>query len=398
MHDEGGTSQQTSGKLFTRDFILGFLALFVFLAADRSLTPTLPIYFTRLGSNEGEVGVLIGICAAASLVSRFFVGGALLRYQARSIMMFGALLSAIAFLASVVLRPFWPFAMIRFLQGVALACIDTAAFASIVNVIPLAYRTRALGYVMLAPSLSLAIAAPLGVFVINRYSSNTYFLSCAALTFCALFLSSMVKDRETDTPNPKKAGSFHFSSLVNLKILKPAVVTFLELFVWGSVAAFFPLYAVQCGVTNPGHFFSAMGIVMIACRMFGGKIMDTCDKEKLIVTFLLTLTVMLIILSFSRTLLMFIIVGAVWGIGAAFFVPVAMAYALEYSGSSDGTAVGTIRAIFDLGLAVGPTVTGIIIPFTGYRIMFLFMAFICLVNVSHFHFYVRKRRPAAPAA
>lgn len=102
--------------------------------------------------------------------------------------------------------------------------------------------------------------------------------------------------------------------------------------------------------------------------------------------------------SFSRTLLMFIIVGAVWGIGAAFFVPVAMAYALEYSGSSDGTAVGTIRAIFDLGLAVGPTVTGIIIPFTGYRIMFLFMAFICLVNVSHFHFYVRKRRPAAPAA
>ncbi|HOE16492.1 MAG TPA: MFS transporter [Syntrophorhabdaceae bacterium] len=390
MNDEGNAPRQTSGRLFTRDFIIGFLSLFVFLAADRSLAPTLPIFFTRLGSNESEIGVLIGICAAASLVSRLFVGGALLKYQARSIMMLGALISAIAFLASIAFRPFWPFAIIRFLQGVALACIDTAAFASIVNTTPLAYRTRALGYVMLAPSLSLAIAAPIGVFTINHYGSTVYFFSCAVLTLCALFLAWAVKGQEAVAA--KKAGSFHFSSFVNLKILTPAVVTFLELFVWGSVAAFFPLYAIQCGVTNPGHFFSAMGIVMVACRMFGGKIMDNCDKEKLIVTFLLALIVMLIVLAFSKTLPMFIIVGAVWGIGAAFFVPVAMAYALEYSGSSDGASVGTIRAIFDLGLALGPVVTGMIIPLTGYRIMFLFLAFICLVNVSHFHFYVRKRR------
>jgi len=32
-------------------------------------------------------------------------------------MMVGALLAAITFLASIVFRPFWPFLVIRFLQG-----------------------------------------------------------------------------------------------------------------------------------------------------------------------------------------------------------------------------------------------------------------------------------------
>ena len=86
-----------------------------------------------------------------------------------------------------------------------------------------------------------------------------------------------------------------------------------------------------------------------------------------------------------------IIVGAFWGIGGVFFVPMSMAYALEYTGSSDVAAVGIFRAISDLGLGLGPVVTGIIIPFTGYPIMFLCLALICLINMSYFQFYVRKK-------
>jgi MFS family permease len=91
--------------------------------------------------------------------------------------------------------------------------------------------------------------------------------------------------------------------------------------------------------------------------------------------------VILIILSLSKTVPLFIFVGAVWGIGVAFFVPIVMTYALEYSGSSDGAAVGTYRAIYDFGIGLGPVVMGVIIPLTGYRIMFLCLALICLINL-----------------
>ena len=332
--------------------------------------------------------MLIGIFAIAALVSRVFVGGALLKYRAKSVMMVGAFVFIIAFFALIVFRPFFPFLIARFLQGVAFACIDTAALASIIGVIPSAYRTRALGYYMLSPSLAMAVAAPLGMFIINQYSFTALFLSCAGLAFCALLMSWKLKGQEIAIP--QEGSPAHSATYFNLRIITPAITSFLHLFVWGALSAFFPLYAIQCGVTNPGLFFSSMAIMMVAGRLFGGKIMDTCNKEKLIIAFLPSMAVILIILSLSKTLPMFIFVGAIWGIGVAFFVPIIMVYALEYSGSSDGAAVGTYRAIYDLGIGLGPVVMGIIIPLTGYRIMFLCLAFICLVNLCYFQFYVRK--------
>ena len=94
--------------MFTRDFILGFFAFFFFLTANQSLTPTLPIYLTKLGSNEREIGILIGILAVAALASRLFVGRALLEYREKTVMMVGALLSVVTFLALMIFRPFWP--------------------------------------------------------------------------------------------------------------------------------------------------------------------------------------------------------------------------------------------------------------------------------------------------
>jgi MFS family permease len=71
-----------------------------------------------------------------------------------------------------------------------------------------------------------------------------------------------------------------------------------------------------------------------------------------------------------------------------------MSYAFEYAGTSDGAAIGTFRGFSDLGLGIGPVVVGVIIPLTGYRLTFLSLAIIVLINMSYFHFYVRKRRDA----
>ena len=396
MDNETHTPRQTGTRLFTRDFIFSFFAYFFFLAAVNSLTPTLPIYLARLSSKEGEIGVLIGILAVASLASRLFVGRVLLSYRAKSVMMVGTLASVVIFLAYIVCRPFWPFFAVRLLQGAAWACIDTAAITSILGIIPYAYQGRALGYFMLAPSLAMAVAAPFGMFLVGQFSFTTLFVSCAGLSLCTLFLSWKTQDQSIALSH--EATASRFASFLNLKIIAPAISSFLQLFVWGSVTAFFPLYAIQCGVANPGLFFSAMAISMIVGRIFGGTILDTFNKEKILLTCFSVSTVALITLSLSRTLLMFIIVGAFWGIGAAFFLPASMSYAFEYAGTSDGAAVGTFRAFSDLGLGIGPVIIGVIIPLTGYRIMFLCLAGIVVFNLCYFQFYVRKKRNIAAQA
>ena len=264
-----------------------------------------------------------------------------------------------------------------------------SVIALIVKVTPLAHRGRAIGYLMLASGFAMAIAPSFSMFFVNQFGFTIFFLFCMAVSLCATLLSSTLKGPKIvrpDTGTPTQNTFF-----LERKIIVPAVSALCYYFVLGSVTAFFPLYAIQCEVKNPGYFFSATAIMMIAGRALGGKVLDTWAKATIILTFTFTSMVAMVILSFSRTLPMFIFIGLLWGAGVAFIMPVSMAYAFDYAGFSGGTAVGTFRALTDFGFAVGPMVMGLIIPLTGYRIMFLCLAFICLINLCYFQFYVRKR-------
>ena len=162
--------------------------------------------------------------------------------------------------------------------------------------------------------------------------------------------------------------------------------------------AFLPLYAIKQGISNPGLFFSTSAIMTIAVRVLGGGTADKYSARKIIVAFLITSIVGTIMLSFAKTLLMFIAVGVLWGIQGAFLFPAFMTYSFDYAGSSSGTAMGTFRGLGDSGLALGPMVMGIIIPLTGYRVMFLCLALICFINLCYFQFYLKKRNSVAVSA
>ena len=100
----------------------------------------------------------------------------------------------------------------------------------------------------------------------------------------------------------------------------------------------------------------------------------------------------MIVLSYSKTLPMFILVAVIWGSGNAFLMPTLVAYALDRAVSSPGTVMGTYTAISDLGVALGPIIMGIILRFTSYPSMFLCLALVGVINLSYFYFFVRKEK------
>jgi predicted MFS family arabinose efflux permease len=382
------TQKNTVRSILTRDYVISFLAFFGFLIAFNALAPTLPIYLKGVGSSAREIGALVGTMGISSLISRLLVGKVLIKRSEKLIMMWGALLFAVSFLALVVFRPFWPLFLARLLQGIAFACLDTAALAYAIRIMPVANRARAISYFLMAPSLAAAIAASSAVFVVNHYSFTVLLMACTGCSLGAFVLSGILK--QGDAARPMAATSVN-TVYFERKILAPAVTSFLFYFCTGAIGAFFPLYSVECGVMNPGLFFSAAAVMIIVVRTVGGKVFDICSKEGLIVVFLLLSMVNMVMLFFSSTLPMFVVVGLLWGTGVAFLVPVTLAYALEYAGSSDGTAVGSHQAFMDLGLALGPVIMGIIAPLVGYRLLFLCLALICLINLCYFQVYLRRK-------
>jgi MFS family permease len=379
---------QVTQKILNRDFVLAFFAQFAFISVFYTLIPTLPIYLLRSGSKETEIGVLIGIFFVSSLVLRPFVGKALLKIPEKHFMITGALLFALSSFAYLLAPPFWPFLIVRVFQGIGLAFFHTASFTLIAHISPGAHRGQSLSYFLLAPNVSLALAPSMGMFLINHFSFTLLFLVCLGVSLCSLFITNKLGRRQIGPPEGVSTENGFFLSW---KALPPSIISFFNFIMWGALTTFFPLYALYRGVANSGLFFTAIAIMFILGRAFGGKILDLYSIERVLPSLLIICVISMTILAFSKNLPMFILVAVIWGIGNALFTPAVMAYALDRASSSKGPAIGTYTLLSDLGLGLGPVIMGIIIRLSSYPIMFLCLAVIGIINLIYFYFFVRKK-------
>jgi MFS family permease len=376
-------------EILTQPFILTCLAQFTFSVAFYVLLPTLPIYLSRLGSSETEIGLLVGAFAAGSLALRPLVGKALSRHSEKKVMTAGAFLFALTFAALLFVSPFWPFLGVRLFQGIAYALFNTAAFTLAVNISPETRRGQSLSYALVSPNVAMAMAPSLGMAVVNHFGFTPLFIACAGLSICVIFIAQGVRRPQPFEPvDPLPEDS----ALLNRKALPPSCVVLFHNSCWGAVSAFLPLYAMGKGVSNPGVFFSAIALTMVLGRVFGGKLLDTYDKYKIIYVILMGFICVMVMTGCSETLLMFVMSGLLWGTAAGFLMPTVMAIAIDRAGpAARGSAVATYTALSDCGIALGPVMAGVVIRFTGYTGMFVGMILMEMLNLTYFHIFVRKR-------
>ena len=121
-------------KIFTRDYVFCFLAQCAFSSVLFILVPTLPIYLSKLGTREAEIGALIGISSISSVVLRPFIGKGLSKRPEKGFLIGGALILTLSIVALLWVSPFWPLLVARIFQGASAALFYTSSFTLIANV------------------------------------------------------------------------------------------------------------------------------------------------------------------------------------------------------------------------------------------------------------------------
>lgn len=375
-------------EIWSRDFTLGFFAQVVFSSVFFALIPTLPIYLSRLEVTEAGIGVLIGGLSVFSPLLRPFVGRALLRVREKSFMMAGALLFSLSSAAYLIAKPFWPFLIVRVLQGIGLALFATASFTLVARISPEARRGQSISFFYLAINIAFALAPSFGMALITHFDFPVLFLVCAALSVAALIISMQLREEPLDLTDE----SLRKQPLLSREALPPAIMAFMGSFVWGAVTAFFSLYALHHRVSNPGFFFAALAITLILARGLGGKVLDLYARETVLLPCMVAQTLAMALLAFSSSLPMFIIVAVIWGMGNAFYYPTLVAHAIDLAGSSRGPAIGTYMTLSDLGIGIGSVAMGIVLHLTNYTVMFLCLSLMGVLNLFYFFFFVSKKR------
>lgn len=376
-------------KIFSREFLLTFSAQLAFSFSLFILIPTLPIYLSRLGTVEAEIGILIGASSVSSVVMRPFVGRSLLRRPERNFMFGGALLLALCSIAYIFFYPFWPFLIIRVFHGFGFALFYTASTTFIANISPEEHRGQSISYFFLAFNFAFALAPTFGMFLLNQFNFTILFLVCTILSLCSLVLCTRLSKNASTR---SEASSAEDRSLLSAKALPPAILAFFTHIIWGALTAFFPLYALEHGMSNPGLFFAAFAFMLILGRMFGGRILDLYSKEKIIFPCLLTYIIATLLLAFSKTTPMFLLVAIIWGAGNAFAFPAFVALAIDLAGPSRGPALGTFTALSDLGVGLGAVIMGGVLRVTNFQIMFLCLTLTGIINFVYFYFGIMKKQ------
>ncbi len=378
----------TQQKIFSRDFILCFFAQFVFSMVFCILIPAIPIYLSRFEAREAEIGFLVGIFSISSLVLRPIVGRALLTLPERKFMIAGIILTVFSCLAYLIAPPFWPLLIVRIFHGIGLALFMTAIFTMVANITPETHRGQLISYFYLAGNLAFALGPYFAMLLINRFNFIVLFLVCTGLSLCSLFITTKLVKREVI---PLEDQSLKVQTILSREVLPPAVIALMLNLIWGTLSAFFPLYALRRGVSNPGIFFIFLAITLILGRVLGGRLLDIYERRKVIIPCLAMIFLSLALLIFSTTLPMFILVAVILGTGWSLLYPSLFIYAIESAGPSQGPAMGTFTALADLGAGIGPMIMGILLQWTSYPIMFVGLALIGAINFLYFYYAIGKK-------
>jgi MFS family permease len=309
------------------------------------------------------------------------VGRALLNIPEKKFMIAGVLLYVLSSIAYLLAPPFWPFLAVRIFHGIGLALFNTAIFTLVANITPEMHRGRLISYFYLSGNMSFALGPYFGMVLINRYNFVIVFLVCTGLSLCSLLITTKLGERKDI---PLKNQPLKIQTILSLEALPPSIIAFMLNIIWGTLTAFFPLYALGHGVSHPGIFFVFLAITLILGRTLGGRILDMYDRKKVVIPCLTAIIISLAILTFSTTLSMFILVAVVLGAGWALVYPSLLIYAIENADSDRGPAMGTFTGLADLGVCIGPMIMGIIIQRTSYPIMFFCLTIIGVINLLYF--------------
>jgi MFS family permease len=175
----------------------------------------------------------------------------------------------------------------------------------------------------------------------------------------AFLLSFRLK---ADSPDRTQRFRISLKQIVALEVLLPTLVIFFVAFAYSGIGSFIAIYGGLRGVKEIGLYFTASAICMIFIRPISGKIADKYGHDKSIIPGLVILMAALVLISFSRSLPMFILAGVVAALGFGTSQPLLQAMIMQIVPKERRGAAGNTNFIgIDFAFLIGPTIAGAVI-------------------------------------
>jgi len=326
-----------------------------------------PVYADSLGAPATIVGLVSGLFALTALVFRVVSGPAIDTFNRKYVLIGSMFVLVTSFVANIVSRTIPMLVFSRLLTGVGMSFMTASSFTMAADSLPNDRMGTGIGYFSLGTALGGAIAPTIGLKLVETVGYTPTFVILAAVMLLAISCAMTMKTSFT----PVKPFTITLSSIIAKETLVPAVIFLLLAMTSHSLNAFLVLFSQQQGVTsNIGYFFTVSAISMLFTKLMIGKLADRYGVVKAVAPALLCFAAAFLLISYSRTLPMFLLAAFLTSFGFGGCHPALFALCMKsVPEERRGAASSTTFIGIDLGSLVGPVIAGVLAEGLGYANM-----------------------------
>lgn len=377
--------------LFSRSFLLLWSATFLGYFGFQLLAASLPLYAVTLGADDAAIGLLTGVIALASLVSRPWVGWWLDRGGARwGISVAGGFyaLSAVGFVLSRTIPGLIGF---RILTGIAIALSSTTSQVLAITLTPDHRRGEALSLLSLATSVGQGAGPPTGILVAQRAGYAGLFGASAVLG--ALGGGLALNLRRTA---PVHSIRPHSARVIHSGVLLPGIILAALMLTFGVNFALLAVHASRRGLANPGLVFGTFAVGQVLVQTLLRHVSDRFGRGAAIGPGLILVAAGMWTMAFTSGWWL-LAGGFLSGIGQGMAQPAIYALGSDLVAAGErGSAMGTLGVFLEVGIAAGAIGGGMIGRAFGLQMTYVLAGGIAALAAAAQHRALRRLPPRQP--
>ncbi|MEN2767479.1 MFS transporter [Ornithinibacillus xuwenensis] len=389
-------------KIWTKDFVNISLTQFIVFVAFYTLLTTLPIFvLTVLDGSEAQGGLVVTSMLTAAIIIRPFSGKLLEKVGKRN----GLIWSTVLFTATMFfyagIDSFLVLMILRFIHGLSFGVLTTATSAIAADVVPEERRGAGLGYFAMSMNIAMVVGPFLGLTLIQYISFESMFiiisLFMAIGAICALQVHVTNEMEQEELEEGKK---FSIHELIEVRAVPIAIISLFVGIAYSSILSYVSVFANALDLASvASYFFVVFAIVMIISRPSLGQLFDVRGPSYVIIPCLVVFSIGLILLSITNNAWLFLIAAAVIGLGSGSLLPSFQTMCIQTAKKGrSGHATATFFIFWDIGIATGSYVLGLIVAMFSFQVLYLVCAGLLVVVLGLFIVQQASERSKTNAA
>ncbi len=388
--------QEEDGQIFWNGNLqVVFLVTILSAIGLFSVSPALPRIVQDLSVAPQDVGLVLTVFALPGVFLMPFIGMAADRFGRKKVLGPALLLFGLSGGACLLIDDFRALLVLRFLQGVAGACLSSLNITIIGDLFSGRDRTTAMGYNQSVFSVGATVLTILGGLLATLGWFYPFMMPLAAVPVWLLVL------RRLNSPEPKRLGRLGvYLKEVAASLKRPQVfgiyvatmVTFI--LVSGGFYNFFPLLMDERFGTSPMIIGVVMSFMMIASAFSSvkmGTLVRYFPEKRLFKISMLLYAVSLVLMPLMPGTWYCILPAVVMGIAQGMVIPVIQSLLSGLSATENRAVVLSFYGTsLRVGQTIGPVIMSGVFSYFGMSGVFYFGALLGLAMIGWLHLVVDK--------